>query len=139
MKRAVFLLLFIGVLTAVVTFVHREISVQVGALEAQYEKESPDKQFFANFLRFQGRKPHRLDGSVRLYVRGAREGTFAGEKHQTSLPVTRRTRLEWIADAKPPSFRIFDGHGTRMVWRIERDGAVCVEGQEFLAPDPYLE
>lgn len=88
-------------------------------------------------LPFKGSSPHPLDGKLRVFL-SDRSSTFT-DAHQTSLPVTDQTRLEWVANATPPTFCIRDQEGTRMVWRVEGQTAVCVQGQEFLAPDPYAE
>lgn len=95
---------------------------------------SPSGKLTAYLLPFKGQSAHPLDGMVRVFVGDDKTIT---DKHQTNLPMTRETRVEWIADATPPAFRILDQLGTRMVWQVEGHKAVCVKGQEFMAPDPY--
>ncbi len=85
-------------------------------------------------LPFKGRNVHPLDGKLRLLVFGP---NLVNDKHQTTLPVSRHTHLGWVPDATHPKFRVWDQEGTRMIWRIEGQNVVCIQGREFLAPDPY--
>ena len=96
---------------------------------------SPNGDVFAVALPFQGRKPHPLDGTLRLFVE-SRDGK-SSQIQQTTLPVSIWTRLAWIPNADPQTFRIWDWHGTGMVWQMKGRHAECVKGQEFLTSDPY--
>jgi len=106
-------------------------------MNARLGAVSPSGQFIVFGLPFQGRKPHPLDGKLRIFLGNPQLSST--DKHQTSLPVTFRTHLDWVPAATPPTFRIWDEHGTRMLWQVEDRKAVCVQGREFLAPDPYAD
>ena len=133
MKRVVLILLGVGLLAGASIFIFPSCFIR-SALNAQLRDRSPYTEFFALALPFKGRNPHPLDGKLRLFIG---EDTTIQERYQTTLPVSCRTYLEWLPNATPPTFRIRDQHGTRMVWRMEGRKAVCVEGQEFLTSDPY--
>jgi hypothetical protein len=101
------------------------------ALNSQRLARSPAGDFTAFALPFKGPGLQSAEGGLVVYL--SADGSVI-DKHQTSLQATRRTRLEWIPAASPQSFRIWDEHGTQMIWRVEGRRVVCVEGMEFLPP-----
>jgi hypothetical protein len=102
-----------------------------GTLNAQRRARSPSGGLMAFALPFKGVSPEAAHGRLVIYLS---TGGSVIDRHMTRLKGTRRTRLEWIAGASPESFRVFDEHGTRMVWQVEGRRAVCVEGMELLLP-----
>jgi hypothetical protein len=107
------------------------------AMDGGRHAVSPCKKFSASLLPFRGQDPHPLDGAVRVFLSN-REQTFT-DKHQTSLPYTSSTTLDWVPNATPLTFQIGNRRGTQMLWRIEGQKAICLQGWEFLVPDPYSE
>ena len=105
-----------------------------GAMNARRRAQSPDGELTAFALPFAGPGPESDQGGLVVYLSSSRGSVI--DKHRTSLQGTRQTRLEWIPSALPRSFRIWDEQGTRMIWRVEGERVVCVEGREFLLPVP---
>ncbi|MES2570268.1 MAG: hypothetical protein V4710_09475 [Verrucomicrobiota bacterium] len=94
--------------------------------------QSASGEFLASVLPFQGRNPHPLDGKLRLFVNNNKD---FDKKYQTTLPLSSHTHLEWSEE--PLTLHLRDEHGTRMIWRVKGRKLVCMQGEEFLAPDPY--
>ena len=130
-------LLFIFLCIGLVVGVGGVVAVVSLSKNDHLRADAPSGEMMALGLPFKGSSPHPLDGKLRVFLMDHSQ-TFM-DKHQTSLPVTLQMRLEWVTDATVPTFCIRDQEGTRMVWRVEGQTAVCVQGQEVLAPDPYAE
>ena len=130
MKKPIAILVATAVLLGIFT-----IGFLCSATKKHLRAVSPAGDFVAFALPFQGSASHPLDGKMRVYLRD-RGSTFL-DKHQTNLPIRHNTHLAWIPGAVPPTFQIGDQLGTRMIWQVQGQKAVCVKGKEFLAPDPY--
>lgn len=129
-----FLLVFFGFGVVALLALER---LGTGSMNPGIHARGPVKDMAASAIPFKGSKPHPLDGKLRIYL--SVDDQTHTDIHQTSLAATPTTKMEWIPGATPPSFRVVDSQGTRMVWQVEGGKAVCVQGQEFLAPDPYVE
>ncbi len=118
-------LVFAGAVAAILFFGR---SAQNQRLHVQ----SPSGDWGVFGLPFQGSKPNPLDSKLRLFLQDKQGNVI--DKHQTTLPVNRKTRIEWIAD--PPRIVIHNGRDRVMVWSVDGSTMVCLEGHSFLAPDP---
>ena len=105
-----------------------------GKLNAQRRAMSADGELMAFALPYHGAASGGYEDGLIIFLSG-KESTVM-DRHQTSLKGTRGTRLEWVAEARPERFRIFDEKGTRMVWQVEGKRMVCVEGRGFLVEKP---
>ena len=95
---------------------------------------SPDNKFVITSTCFQGKKPHPLDGTLRLIVS---TNGITSRTIQTSIPYHRRLSIKWI-DAPPmPFFVVEERHHLLMKFLVDETGPRCIEGTNYLADDPY--
>lgn len=82
----------------------------------------------ASGLEFTGKKPHPLDGGLRLYIRG--------KKIQTTVPWGLDLKMAWQSPAEEV-FSIYKGETEMMVWKVQDEDVQCLSGKEFITYDPY--
>jgi hypothetical protein len=84
-------------------------------------------------LRFQGRKPNALDGTLRLSVYCNQTET----KHQTTVLWGRDIKIVWKKDSEPETFVVEKNGYPNLEFQIHATGIECIKGREYLAADPY--
>ena len=94
------------------------------------ESTSPSGSIVVRGLRFQGSQPHDLDGTLRLYI-----GDY---KQQTTIQWSDQLAIAWTTDTLVETFEVRESDEMLMRWRIEDGHVLCVEGESYLAPDPYI-
>jgi len=94
----------------------------------------PSGEGYIEGLPFKSRQTHPLDGALRITWMN-NDGTIR-DVRQTSLQVTRGTRLEWLPQRESQRFVIHDGKSRAMVWKLADGELACVEGQSLIAEDP---
>lgn len=94
------------------------------------ESISPSGAIVVRGLRFEGTQPNDLDGTLRLYI-----GDY---KRQTTIPWSDRLAITWTSDTLVEAFEVRERDSVLMLWRIEDGHVSCVEGNSYLASDPYI-
>jgi len=125
MKRA--LIIAVVLLAGAVLFTLVPASPRGVALTA----DCPAGQGLIEGLAFQGVTNNPFNGELRLFWRD-REGGIV-DKAQTRMPLTKTTRIEWVAQQKPSRFAVVQDGKRMMVWELEGAKLVCVEGKELAA------
>lgn len=82
----------------------------------------------ASGLAFRGKKPHPLDGGLRLYIRD--------KTIQTTVPWDTDLRMSWQSPAEEV-FSIYKGEKEMMVWKFQGRHVRCLAGKHFITYDPY--
>jgi hypothetical protein len=95
------------------------------------ESTSPSGKVEVRGLRFQGRAPHDLDGTLRLYI-----GDF---KQQTTIEWTDKLSVSWDINAPSETFEVLQGDDLLMRWQVLDGHASCIKGEGYLTADPYKE
>jgi len=104
----------------------------------QMKSACPSGEGYIEGVPLKIKKPkHPLCGALRISWMN-NDGTIR-DVCQTSLQVTRRTRLEWLPQRETPGFVIHDGKTRAMVWKLKDGELCCVEGRSFLVDDPLHE
>jgi hypothetical protein len=97
------------------------------------ESTSPSGNARVVGLRFQGSKPHVLDGTLRLFVYRDELET----RQQTRIPWGRDLKIAWKRGSEPEAFVVERNGHPQMEFQIRQSGIECSMGRELLAPDPY--
>ncbi len=84
-------------------------------------------------LRFQARKPHALDGTLRLFV--YHDDTEI--KQQTSIPWGRDLAIQWKANDHGEIFVVEKGSVSMAEFQVAGSELKCIKGEKYLAADPY--
>jgi len=134
MKRAILSTVILGVL-AVLAYA---LLSSLGRF--RLESSSPSGEVGVLGLRFQGSKPHALDGTLRLFVWDVGDASRVWKtKIQTKIEWGRDLDIEWIATAPSETFAIKREGRNLMEFRIADENVTCIAGMELIASDPYKE
>lgn len=102
-------------------------------LRFRLESESPSGKARVVGLRFHGRNPNALDGTLRLFVYGEQTET----RQQTTVPWGRDLEIVWKKVPDPETFVVERNGRPNLEFQIHASGIECIQGGEYLAADPY--
>lgn len=120
-------------ITTIITVVVLSLGYVIFFMPARFrlESTSPSGAVVVRGLRFEGRQARDLDGTLRLYI---------GEhKRQTTIEWSDQLAIAWVAGVPVETFEVRQRGDVLMRWRVENDLISCVEGENYLASDPYQE
>lgn len=104
-----------------------------GFARFRLESKSPSGNSKVVGLRFQGQKPHPLDGTLRLFVTHHQKET----RQQTSIPWEKDVAIRWQENSQGEAFVVEKSGRALIGFKVDDSGLKCTLGAENLADDPY--